>query len=184
MRFDFADVRAVLVALDHVRADGPNEGRDRRYRAAVRTTLEAFPEGLAELSCRLTARDVGDAESADRLPLEMNIEPVMPTPPVHTFELPCTRAERYEHRLRVLGAGAGESPEGALRDLRRRGLVVQLELRRAADGRFEPLLWATDTQVYTEGVPEYDPHREPDTVDKGVQARLLGGHDEFVTAGG
>jgi hypothetical protein len=173
MRFDFTEPDRVFAALDSDRGPGP-DADDRRYRTTVETTLSSFPEGLDDLTCTVTDR------AADGAPLHrFGLTPVMTTPLVHTFDLPLSRVSGYDHRIRVLGVGHGRTPTTALRSLRRRGLVVQLELRHDGGG-FEPLLWATDTQVYMEGVSGYDIHREPDVVDKGVQARLLSRGEEFV----
>jgi hypothetical protein len=178
MRFDFTEPERVFEALDRGRDQSrdrnPASTGDRRYRAAVETALPSFPDGLERLSCRVIDRS-DDGEPVHRF----GVTPVMTTPLVHTFDLPLSRVRTYDHRVRVLGVGHGRTPTAALRSLRRRGLVVQLELRRGT-GEFEPLLWATDTQVYMEGVSGYDIHREPDVVDKGVQARLLSRGEEFV----
>jgi hypothetical protein len=173
MRFDLTEPEQVFEALDgYPGADGDG----RRYRATVETTLPSFPDGLDDLTCRVT-----DRENAGEPVHRFGVTPVMATPLVHTFDLPLSRVRRYDHRVRVLGVGHGDTPATALRSLRRRGLVVQLELRHES-GAFEPLLWATDTEVYMEGVSGYDIHREPDVVDKGVQARLLTRGEEFVRA--
>jgi len=179
MRFDFTEPERVFEALDRGRnrdRDPGPDADDRRYRATVETALPSFPDGLDHLSCRVVDR-TGDGEPVHRF----GVTPVMTTPLVHTFDLPLSRVRAYDHRVRVLGVGHGRTPTAALRSLRHRGLVVQLELRHESGG-FEPLLWATDTQVYMEGVSGYDIHREPDIVDKGVQARLLSRGEEFVRA--
>ncbi|MFB6103204.1 MAG: hypothetical protein ABEJ73_11655 [Haloplanus sp.] len=182
MKFDFADITAVAETVERVRDTLDGVERNCRYEAVIESVGGSVRSAVDGADCRLAVVSEDDpaARPIPALPATFDITLRRTVPVVPTLRDASRRLDRFTHRARLSARGCGRDPLVALYRLRNNRVVLHLEAERLADGEFEPLVWGTGTQVFTESVAEVDHPGDFETVDVSLEARMLARWDEFA----
>lgn len=189
MKFEFTDTHEVAEKAITLRDLDKEAGEEYRYIACIESVSDTPLSTLANADCQLIVEKkpgddgVWQEVESSSLPLRFDIKLRRTGQILNTFQqIAQHRLKEFEYRTRLSGKGVAQDPVDALRTLRDNRLVLHLEAERKEDGEFEPLIWGTGMEVFTEGVGTVDRPWEKEVVDKSLEARMMGRWNEFKKA--